>query len=474
MIKVNLKNKKYRYEVFQIINLFYPLQDIFFNNDDDFNIKIDINSEKISCSDKQEKINYIIDDKIGIKEQIKKCIYRFLSLKTNKEFPWGIMIGIRPTKIASYLLNNGVSEEKIINYYADHYLVNEEKSKICIEIAKLEQGLIKKDGQKVSIYINMPFCPSRCVYCSFISNLITTDDELVKSYLNALKYEMKKLSEYIYYNNLKIDCVYFGGGTPTSIDDNNFDDILRTIYNCFIKDHNIREFTVECGRPDTINEVKLNSMKKYNVDRISINPQTMNNKTLKLIGRKHSVEEIKNKYKLARKLGFDNINMDIILGLPGESYKEVLTTCNEIEKLNPDNITVHGMCIKRGSKLYENIINSHDIKVANQNQINLMYDEVKNLIKRMNMYPYYLYRQKNMLGNMENIGYCKLNKECIYNIEMIEEQQTIIALGANAVSKIRYTNKGGFKRFANLKNVKEYTNRVEEMAVGKINLLKNA
>jgi coproporphyrinogen dehydrogenase HemZ len=246
---------------------------------------------------------------------------------------------------------------------------------------------------------------------------------------------------------------------------------MDEIYNSFIKGHKVKEFTVECGRPDTLNKNKLTTMKECNVTRISINPQTMNDKTLKLIGRSHSSEDIKEKFMMARELGFDDINMDIIIGLPGETHKEVLHTKNELMKLKPDSVTVHGLALKRGSRMYEEFILKKGINLVSQEEIIKMYEESKDLAKKLDISPYYMYRQKNMVGNMENLGYAKEGKECIYNIQMIEERQTTIALGAAAVSKVIFLEGDRLERFPNLKDLHEYISRIDEMIEGKKKLL---
>ncbi len=320
----------------------------------------------------------------------------------------------------------------------------------------------------------MAFCPTRCLYCSFAANPIQGKlKKEVDNYINALKIEIKAINSYVREKDLKIETVYFGGGTPTSVSNEQFEDLMKDIYNSFVENRDLKEFTVECGRPDSITKEKLKTMKKYNVSRISINPQTMNDKTLKAIGRNHSVEDVKDKFNLARDLGFDNINMDIIIGLPNEGITEVENTCNLIKNLKPDSLTVHGMSIKRASKLYENLVLKETIKIENQENLNAMYEISKSLAKDLNMKPYYMYRQKNMVGNMENVGFSVLGKESIYNIQMIEDSQSIIAIGADAVSKVVYLTEGKnrIERFANIKDVKEYISRIDDMVKGKIELL---
>lgn len=246
---------------------------------------------------------------------------------------------------------------------------------------------------------------------------------------------------------------------------------MNIIYNSFIKENTPKEFTVECGRPDSITLEKLKTMKKYNVTRISINPQTMNDKTLKLIGRNHTSKDVIEKFKMAKDLGFEDINMDMIIGLPGEGLEEAKHTAKEILKLSPDSLTVHGLSLKRGSIMYENFILKKGLGLKSQDEIMKMFEESRALARKLNIKPYYMYRQKNMVGNMENLGYAKQGKECLYNIEMIEDKQTIIALGADAVTKVVFLEENRLERFANVKDIKGYTERIKEMVEGKIKLL---
>lgn len=469
-ILIKLYDLNYRFDVYQIFNIFYDYNEFeFVTHDANIEIKIDNN-----CMEINNGINISINEfnnELKVKEQIKKYLYLYLYNLTGKSLPWGTLIGIRPTKLAISLINLNFSEDQIIDYYNKHYLTSEEKAKLCFDVAKTEIKYINLDKKAINIYLGMPFCPTRCLYCSFASNPIIANKELVEPYLNALAFEIKKLKNYIEDKNLYIENVYFGGGTPTSVSNDQFYFIMNNIYNSFIKDKNIKEFTVECGRPDSITKEKLLTMKEFKVNRISINPQTMNDETLRFIGRIHKVSDIIEKYRLARNLGFDNINMDVIIGLPGEDISHVKRTCEEIYKLNPDSLTIHGLSIKRGSRLHENIINNKSYKIADNEELNKMYDEVKVLADKLEMTPYYLYRQKNMPSCMENIGYGKTGKFGVYNIQMIEERQTIIALGADAVSKVVFNDENRFERFANLKDVKEYTNRIEEIVEKKIILL---
>lgn len=465
-IAIELNNLKYRYDVYQIFNLFFPLNQLDFNiASPDYKIHIGENSILIEDKDGIEKFN--INKEANIKQEVKQSSYIFLEKRTGKKIPWGTLVGIRPSKIALSLLKEGKSEKEIIDYYEEHYIVEEEKAKLCIEVARIESKMVNNDKRKISIYIGMPFCPTRCLYCSFTSNPIVSCKNLVEKYLNALTKEIEEISRFVKEKELIIETVYFGGGTPTSVKDEEFENIMETIYNNFIYDNNnVHEFTVECGRPDSLSIHKFSTMKKYGVTRISINPQTMNDDTLKLIGRNHSVEDIKDKYRMARDMGFDNINMDIIVGLPGERLSHVRNTCKEIYNLKPDSVTVHGMSFKKGSKLYEKL--EEYLRDIEQNELNRMHEETFKLSKSLGMNPYYMYRQKNMVGNMENVGYSLRGKECIYNIQMIEERQTIIALGADAITKVIYLELNKIERVPNVKDILEYNNRIDEMINKKI------
>lgn len=469
-INILLNDLKYRYDIYQMFNVFFPLQEITFNEDIE-GYTIEVLGDKVIISHKGEKVTYTDSYDIGFKNHLKKSVFQFLTKETGTYHPWGTLIGIRPSKIAWDMINKGYEQENIISYFEDVYLAQREKAELCIEVAKNESRFVNKDENKISIYIGMPFCPTRCAYCSFASNPIAACKSQVVPYLEALKKEIIAIRNYINEHNLTIETVYFGGGTPTSVDETQFEYIMNLIYDNFVFSKGVEEFTVECGRPDSITENKLNTMKKYHVTRISINPQTMNDDTLKRIGRNHDSKDIKNIFKIARDLNFNNINMDMIVGLPGEGIKEIKYTCNEIKALNPESITVHGMSIKRGSALHERIILKDKFNIPEQGELNLMYAETKKLAESLNMIPYYMYRQKNMVGNMENVGYTIKGKECIYNIEMIEEKQSIIALGADGISKVVFKEENRIERFANLKDVRQYIENIDKMIKGKIKLL---
>lgn len=466
-IKIKLNNMKYRYDVYQMFNIYFPLDEIKFLDDGDYIVNILDGKIEFKYGE------YYNESKIleNIKEDIKKLVFSSLKELTKEEYPWGILVGIRPSKIALKYLEEGKTEEEIIKIFEIKHLASKKKAKLCIEIAKTEEKFVNKESNSIAIYIGMAFCPTRCFYCSFAANPIVGNKKLVNPYLQALIKEISAMKKYVNDRKLNIESIYFGGGTPTAVNNEEFEDVMKEVYEAFVKDKNLKEFTVECGRPDSITSEKLQTMKTYDVTRISINPQTMNDDTLKMIGRGHTSAQVIEKFNLARSMGFNDINMDMIIGLPGEGIKEVLHTKNEILKLKPDSLTVHGLSLKRASILYENFILKKGIQVKKQEELAQMYEESRILAQELGLHPYYMYRQKNMVGNMENLGYSRKGAECIYNIEMIEDKQTIIALGADAVSKVVFLNENRIERFANIKDIKEYCNRIDEMIQGKINLL---
>ena len=474
MLNVYLNHMEVRFSLYQLLNMYFPFEIIQFNQEKDYDYKFLIEGENISIYYKNK---LELDNKIenNFSEEFKKIVFNYLKKNTKKELPWGILSGIRPTKQIHKLMKLNLSKEETISIFQEKFLTSHEKAILCYETAIAEKEIVNKEENKISIYIGIPFCPTRCSYCSFTSNPISRCKKIINPYLESLFMEIEAISKFVTENNLKIQCVYIGGGTPTSLNDEDFHSLMTKVFNCFVKNRNVEEFNVECGRPDSITLNKLNSMKEFFVNRISINPQTMNDDTLKKIGRKHNTEDIIENFNKARQLGFDNINMDLIIGLPGENISYVEKTIQEIKKLDPDSITIHGMSIKRASKLHEDLLNKK-FKVEEQNNLNQMFELTRILAKELEMKPYYLYRQKNMVGNMENLGYAKIGKEGIYNIQIIEEKQTIIALGADAVTKIVYLDEDRIDRVANLKDVREYIKRIDEKInekLARLQLLQN-
>ncbi|MBP3886148.1 MAG: coproporphyrinogen dehydrogenase HemZ [Cellulosilyticum sp.] len=406
-------------------------------------------------------VNDEIKDKKALKEALKKAVYDTLSAYTGRQMPWGILTGIRPTKLVHEALKSGMSDEAIDAYLEEAYKVSPSKRVLMREVAKQELAILSKNQpNEVSIYIGIPFCPTRCVYCSFTAYSLEQKQKEVEPYLEALFKEISFVAQAK--ADVVIRSLYIGGGTPTSLNEDQLERLLTHVEQSFDLSR-IEEYTVEAGRPDTITAEKLRIMKAHGVGRISINPQSMNQKTLDAIGRKHTVEEIKEVFHTARALGHDNINMDLILGLPDEDVEDVAYTLKELKKLNPENITVHTMAIKRASKLREALRDDESIHLTEGDKIEKMLELCEQEITDMGLMPYYMYRQKNMLGNFENVGYAKPGTEGIYNIEIMEEAESIIALGAGAITKIVYQNGERIDRIPNVKSLKDYIERIDEM-----------
>lgn len=398
-------------------------------------------------------------------EAFKCTLYTKLSAQLNKTLPWGYLTGVRPSKIAYTLLEKGADREQILEEFTKKHLVSEKKAQLALQVAQTEKSILEKMDYKngYSLYIGIPFCPTTCLYCSFTSYSLAAYQSKVQPYLEALLKEMKYVSEAM--RGRRLDTVYFGGGTPTTLSAGQLDMLLTELERKFDLSA-CRELTVEAGRPDSITYEKLCVLKAHHVDRISINPQTMNQQTLDLIGRRHTVEQIEEAFALAGKAGLDNINMDMILGLPGENKEMVQHTLEKIKALAPESLTVHSLAIKRAAAL--NIWREKylDLQMDNSDEIVSM---AADYAHQMGHQPYYMYRQKNMAGNFENVGYSKPGLECIYNILIMEEKQTIIAMGAGASTKIVFQNEteggqaGRIERIENVKDVTNYIQRIDEM-----------
>jgi len=412
----------------------------------------------------------------------KRNLYTELVHITGKTLPWGFLTGVRPAKRATEMIKRGgmISPQKVKDEFSKKYMTSPEKAKLALEVALNERRVLSEKGicaepvdyNGFSVYVGIPFCPSTCLYCSFPSAPITScGEELVEAYIESLLTEIK-IGREIYerhlkekglqYIPLKPSSVYIGGGTPTSLTPGQLERILRCLKESFAMGDDI-EFCAEAGRPDSIDNEKLYTLKENGVNRISVNPQTMNQKTLDILGRAHTTEDVYRAFELARKTGFNNINTDIILGLPEEGEAEVEKTVNEIKILSPDSLTVHSLAIKRASRLKINARDYSDMSRENSEKLIAMTSQ---LARDMDMLPYYMYRQQNMAGNFENTGYAKPGKESVYNIVIMEEVQDILAFGAGASSKFLMGN-NRFERAVNVKDIRNYTDRTDEMIARK-------
>ena len=469
MLVVKLNKTQFEYDIHSIVKAFYPEKDVkvltpdsvykdkeWFHKEPD--MCIDFYADKVEVRAQGLHYEALDENQKKYKDEFKKFLYRCLCKETEKTLPWGNLTGIRPTKIAMGMLESGQSEEEIQSYLKNEHYVSKEKINLSIDIAKREKRLLDmlhyENGY--SLYIGIPFCPTTCLYCSFTSYPICSWRNKMEQYLETVFKEIDYVAKA--YKDKILDTVYIGGGTPTTLEAEELDKLISKVKSTFNFD-NVKEFTVEAGRADSITYEKLMVLKKHGVSRISINPQTMKDETLKIIGRRHTVDEVIKAYQMAREIGFDNINMDIILGLPGEMEEDVQYTVDEIKKLSPDSLTVHSLAIKRASRLHSWITENG---IATLNNTDKTMDIAAKAAEDMELKPYYLYRQKNMSGNFENVGYAKEGKEGIYNILIMEEKQTIVALGAGSITKVVLPD-GRIERCDNVKDVALYIEKIDEM-----------
>lgn len=414
-------------------------------------------------TEKQESFKELWADsrqrKRHIRRQIKYFIIKtVLGEDSETKLPWGTLTGIKPSKLVHEMIKNGIDKDLIRWKLKNDYLISESKIKLVMDVASIEHKfLYPANPKKISIYIGIPFCPTRCLYCSF-PTLANAGEDIKKEYVKALISEIELYSSEV--DLYEIESIYIGGGTPTELSAALLKEIMDAIHGSFDL-NGLKEFTVEAGRPDTINEKKLAVLKNSGVDRISINPQTFNNKTLEIVKRGHTIKDVENAWEMVKTCGFKSINMDLIVGLPGEKIPEMIKTMQAVKNFDPDNLTVHTLALKKNAQMRKspvmNLLPDEDI-------VRKMIDMAENGAVSMGMEPYYMYRQKYMLGNMENIGYAKPGKACLYNIQMMNDLQTVIGFGSGVMTKFVSIEENRILRAANYKQVKDYIKSPSEMA----------
>ena len=396
----------------------------------------------------------------GDKNDLKRQIYRDLSKLTGMSPKWGILTGIRPVKLAAELQDRGEDPKKVL---MEQYLTDETKADLVCDILEYQRAKAGKPApDSLSIYIGIPFCPTRCLYCSFTSNQV--DQDAMEPYLQALGKEIDFAGEAVKADGYKVETLYFGGGTPTSLTTEQLDRLLSRVSTAFALG-GVKEYTVEAGRPDTITYEKLQVLQDHGVDRISINPQSMKQKTLDLIGRRHTVEDVYEAFEMANKAGIEVINADLIAGLPEETAEDFANSLEEIIRLGAGNITLHTLAVKRASRLKEmdENFNYRDEELREQ-----MLTAAHERLRGRGYVPYYLYRQKHTSGNTENTGFCNDDRPGLYNIRIMEEAQSNLALGAGGISKIYFPEENRLERVANVSNYEIYIDRIDEMIDRKI------
>lgn len=504
MIKIVLSERDFDYEIQALVNSFFPGQTsrIVVEGTDtaagteklivgvrmsqtEISVWYDFNGQRVEksrqISGEQDFHKYegktAHPYRTKYKNQLKKLLFQLLSDIDRSKLPeeislcipvWGTMTGVRPAKIPMSELLAGKSREEIKKALLQEYQCTEQKAELCMEVARKEADLLQKTDYKngYSLYIGIPFCPTTCMYCSFTSYPLSRFEHLIPTYLEALKKEIAYCGEL--YRGGKLSSIYIGGGTPTTLSAVQLKDLICWVKKYFpVKD--AYEFTVEAGRPDSITREKLLVLKEAGVERISVNPQTMQDKTLKLIGRQHTVAQTKEVFQMAREVGFANINMDLIIGLPGESVEDFADTLCQVKQLNPDSLTIHSLVVKRASRLREIMDNCGEVlEVERAWKMEQMLALGEEYARENGYLPYYMYRQKNSAGyagssGQENIGFSREGKECLYNILIMEEKQTILAVGAGASTKRYDSVKNMVSRVENVKSVTDYIERIDEM-----------
>ncbi|GGB02091.1 coproporphyrinogen III oxidase [Macrococcus hajekii] len=409
-------------------------------------------------------------DKKQMKQAIAETLVTVLTAHTGIIQSWGTLTGIRPTKLYHRYFRQGLSHEAISDRLKTDYLISQEKLDLMQEIVHIQNVAIPDLydlRREVSIYIGIPFCPTKCAYCTFPAYSILVHKNDVPEFLVGLLHEIAVTGKWLKDHDIKVTTIYFGGGTPTSITPKDLKMLLEQCYASFDMTA-VREVTVEAGRPDTIDEETLRVLNDFNIDRISINPQSFTDETLKAIGRHHSVQETIDKFKLARTFNMNNINMDLIIGLPNENRQHVQHSLEETQKLRPESLTVHTLSFKRASEMTRN---KEKYPVAQRDEIMHMMDMTRRFAAQEGYKPYYLYRQKNILGNLENIGYSIEQEYSLYNILIMEEMQTILGIGCGASSKFIHPKTGKIENYLNPKDPKSYNKSYEHYTEEKINKL---
>ena len=481
MIQLNCSHNMYTYNTYHLVKAFFPEEEVCQNVAEDMEDAFRMTfPDGREFAVKREEIPAGADRSAG-KYAVDTRLYEACRAYTGRELAWGLLTGVRPTKLAMQKLEEGMDRDAFVRWFREDSYVSGEKAELAWEIAGREKSLLDRldcrDGY--SLYVGIPFCPSVCSYCSFSSGSLAQWQDHIGDYLAALLKELAWIGERAALCGKKLNTVYIGGGTPTTLTAGQLEELLSCIDRCFSREH-LLEYTVEAGRPDSITEEKLQVLREHGITRISINPQTMQQRTLDLIGRRHTVDEIKESFHMARGLGFDNINMDLIAGLPGETAADMEDTLEQIRALGPDSLTVHSLAIKRAARMGQEKSTTGSIaSLAGDPAV--MAREMSAMIRmaygaagKMGLSPYYLYRQKNMAGNFENVGFAKVDKAGIYNILIMEEKQSIIAAGAGASTKIlldepldapggRKGTKTTLVRAENVKNIREYITRIDEM-----------
>lgn len=462
-----VKNHNFHFELENLTRLFFPNEKITVIRDfsepqppyiyTEVSDKITITVNIGSFNKSETAVKKLTDDDNELVSA--QLLYKLLCDFTGLTQPWGILTGVRPVKLLRRLAE-GSSEEQAVKKFEKDFFASNEKIALSRETEHNERKILElSKPESFSLYVGIPFCPSRCSYCSFVMASIERAEKLIEPYTKLLCEEIKQTAEIANKLGLRLETVYFGGGTPTTLSAEQLDTVLGTVNNSFDMS-TCREFTVEAGRPDTIDIAKLFALKENKVDRISINPQTVNDEVLKTIGRKHTAQQFFDAFELARKCGFDNINTDLIAGLPTDTPESFKNSLDSIVRLNAECITVHTLCMKRASRLTTEGV-TLDLQQARDAREMLAYTQ--NILGQNEYIPYYMYRQSRMVGNLENVGWSKKGFESLYNVYVMDETHTILACGSGGVTKLKRNNPDYLERIFNFKYPYEYIDRFDEL-----------
>ena len=462
-----VKNHNFHFELENLTRLFFPNEKITVIRDfsepqppciyTEVSDKITISVNIGSFNKSETAVKKLTDDDNELVSA--QLLYKLLCDFTGLTQPWGILTGVRPVKLLRRLAEES-NEEQAVKKFENDFFVSNEKIALSRETEHNERKILElSKPESFSLYVGIPFCPSRCSYCSFVMASIERAEKLIEPYTKLLCEEIKRTAEIANKLGLRLETVYFGGGTPTTLSAEQLDTVLRTVNKSFDMS-TCREFTVEAGRPDTIDIAKLFALKENKVDRISINPQTVNDEVLKTIGRKHTAQQFFDAFELARKCGFDNINTDLIAGLPTDTPESFKNSLDSIVRLNAECITVHTLCMKRASRLTTEGV-TLDLQQARDAREMLAYTQ--NILGQNEYIPYYMYRQSRMVGNLENVGWSKKGFESLYNVYVMDETHTILACGSGGVTKLKRNNPDYLERIFNFKYPYEYIYRFDEL-----------
>lgn len=462
-----VKNHNFHFELENLTRLFFPNEKITVIRDfsepqppyiyTEVSDKITISVNIGSFNKSETAVKKLADDDNELVSA--QLLYKLLCDFTGLTQPWGILTGVRPVKLLRRLAEES-NEEQAVKKFEKDFFVSNEKIALSRETEHNERKILElSKPESFSLYVGIPFCPSRCSYCSFVMASIERAEKLIEPYTKLLCEEIKRTAEIANKLGLRLETVYFGGGTPTTLSAEQLDTVLRTVNKSFDMS-TCREFTVEAGRPDTIDIAKLFALKENKVDRISINPQTVNDEVLKTIGRKHTAQQFFDAFELARKCGFDNINTDLIAGLPTDTPESFKNSLDSIVRLNAECITVHTLCMKRASRLTTEGV-TLDLQQARDARE--MHAYTQNILGQNEYIPYYMYRQSRMVGNLENVGWSKKGFESLYNVYVMDETHTILACGSGGVTKLKRNNPDYLERIFNFKYPYEYIDRFDEL-----------